>query len=207
MKLFDFFMFLSYNFNIKKEKFMGLFDYLSKKISNVMEKGISKNLSGESKIEYEKQKQEQKLKAEIAEKNSQAIQAELNLKKTPATKNDLNNLEILLDKISVLDNTKTWVGGFENYKLKQNSKIVNMFSGNKNIRIFAVNAENYYYCKFDGENFLAYKKISKENINKVEIENYFSKKFLVKLNDGSVFTIDVTENKDKLANLKEILIK
>ena len=70
-----------------------------------------------------------------------------------------------------------------------------------------MNNDSFYYCKFDGEYFLAYKKITRENIANVEIENFMSKKFLIKLNDNSVFTIDVTENKNKLADLKEMLCK
>jgi len=181
---------------------MGLFGNLMNKIGTAMEKSMSKNLSGESKEQYEKDQAEKLEKQASFEQKQNEIKEELELHTITATKTALKDLESLLSQINVLDNRKIWVGGFDNYKLKQNSKVVNMFSGNTNIKTISVTNDIFYLCKFDGTNFLAYKSFKKDQVISVDIEGFMSKKIRIKLNDNTQYSVDVTENKDKINELK-----
>jgi hypothetical protein len=184
---------------------MGLFNNLMAKVSEKIEKSMSKNLTGESKEQYEKEKAERLAKREEFEKQQQLAQAELDKHKTPANKNELKNIEPLLEKIEVLDDKKLWLAGFDNFKTNQNSKAANLFSGNKNIKVLSLSGDTYYVSKFDGDNFYAYKQFSKEDVVKIEVEGMLSKKIKLNFKDGKSFSVDITENKDKAADFKNLL--
>lgn len=186
---------------------MGLLNNLMSKVGNAVEKAVSKNLSGDSKKEYEEYKQKQADQKLATEQKQQEIKNELELHKTTASKNELKELLPLLQKINVLDSNLIWVGGFDNFKTNQNAKAANLFSGNKNIKVFAVNGDTYYLCKFENDSFYAYKMLTKQDITGCEVEGLVSKKLKIKTKDNHPFSIDVTENKEALSKIKELFSK
>ncbi|MDD4316026.1 MAG: hypothetical protein PHC84_02570, partial [Clostridia bacterium] len=177
---------------------MGLFENLMGKVGNAMEKSMSKNLQGESKEAYEKEKAEKAENKAAFEKDQQAIKDDLASRKIQASSNDLKSPEALLAKIGVIDESKIWVGGFDNFKANQNAKFANIFSGNKNIKIVSLVNGVFYLSKFEDGNFYAYKKFTKEQVASAEIEGLLSKKIRIKLNDNTTYSVDITENKEKL---------
>lgn len=184
---------------------MGLFDNLMAKVGEKMEKSMSKNLTGESKEQYEKEKTDNLLKKEEFEKQKAEAQAELDTHKIPANKNDLKNLEALLEKIEVLDDKKLWLAGFDNFKTNQNAKAANLFSGNKNIKVLSAKGDTYYLSRFENDIFFAYKKFAKEDLVKIEVEGLMSKKIKLSFKNGKGYSVDITENKDKATKFKNLL--
>lgn len=183
---------------------MGIFGKLMSKIGEKMEKSMSKNLTGDSAKLYQEEKEANQ--AIINEKLEQEKKYEENLNtfKTSYSKNDMKNLEQLLEKINVLDEKKIWVGGFDNFKTNQNAKAANLFSGNKNIKILSANNDTYYLCKFDNESFYAYKLFTKDEVLKVEVEGMLSKKIKLTFKDGKNYSVDISENKDKATQFKNL---
>src|SRR5690554_4505377 len=96
---------------------MGLMD----KLGNKLEKAMSKNLTGESKEQYEKEKAE---KAEIHQQQKQAkeaVQAELDSMATEITKSDLKDFPTLIRNCNYVDQDNKWLAGFANFKANYNA--------------------------------------------------------------------------------------
>lgn len=178
---------------------MGFLDNLSKKIGNAMEKAVTSNLSGASKEEYEKEMA--KREAAAAEKAANAVK--------PVSgsyeKAELNNLSPLLKKIGAIDASDTWIAGFPNYRSGVNATFANIATGKKNLKILAINGSGFYFIKLDDGTISSYKEFRKEDIASVEVKGLLTKSFEVELKDRTVFTVDVTENKDKVDQVKNIL--
>lgn len=184
---------------------MGLLDNLMNKIGEKLEQGLAHNMTGESKELYEKEKAEKAImQAELAKKKEVA-QAELDTHKVKIDKNELKNLEVLLQKINVIDTNKLWLAGFDNFKANQNTKAANLFSGKKNIKILSYDGTKYYLSKFDGDNFFAYKQFIKADVTKLEIEGLINKKIKLNFKDGKSYSVDIIENKEKASNFKNML--
>lgn len=183
---------------------MGLFNNLMNKIGQKMEKSMSKNLTGDSAKQYQEEKESaESIKNEKFEQEKK-YEEQLTPLKTSYSKNDMKNLEQLLEKIKVLDERKLWIGGFDNFKTNQNAKAANLFSGNKNIKILSVNKDTYYLCKFDDDSFYAYKLFNKNEVLKVEVEGLLSKKIKLTFKDGKNYSVDISENKDKAVQFKNL---
>ncbi len=186
---------------------MGLLGKIMNKVGEKMESVMSKNLTGESKEAYQREQKEKEEIKKVKEDQVQSQKEELELHSISAIKSDLKNLEDLLTKIKVLDNKNFWVGGFENYKLKQNARFSNLFFGNKNIRVLSLIGDTFYVSKFNGSKFYAYGSFTKSDVSEVKIEGMFFKKLKIIFNGKKIFTIDVSKNKNKLKDLKDLLKK
>lgn len=181
---------------------MGLLDKMMQKVGDTMEKTMGKNLSGESKEQYEKDK-ENKVSAK-QEQDSLKEEAKMALAEhtVPADKTALKDLELLLIKNKTLNEQKNWVGGFDNFRTNQNAKFANILSGNKNVKTISIYGDQCFVCKYDGNNFLAVKQFSKSDVIRFEVEGLVGKKIKLELKDNYKLSIDVTENKEKVAILK-----
>ncbi len=184
---------------------MGLFDKLMSKVGNAMENSMSKNLQGESKAEYEKEKTERAEEKAKTAAEQDAAKEELQTQRVQATTADMKNPADLLKKINAIDENNVWVGGFDNFKANQNPTFANMLSGNKNLRVLSQANGVFYLSKFQDGCFYAYKKFAKEQVSSCEVEGLMSKSIKIKTNDGTTYSVDVTENKDKLEEIKKAL--
>lgn len=184
---------------------MGLFGDLMSKVGAKMEAVMGKNMSGESKEAYEKEQQAND--EQILEQETQKAESaqELDKHKTTATASDLKNLETLLQTIAVIDQNKQWVGGFDNFKANQNAKAANLFSGNKNIKVLSACDNAFYLSKYHNGSFYAYQMFTKQDVVKLQIEGMLSKKIKLELANGTTYSVDVSENKEMVAVLKQLL--
>lgn len=179
---------------------MGLWDSLNKKIGNAIENAASKNMSGATKEAYEKEKAENlKTAEEIAKNTVPMISGSYD-------KAELENLGALLKKIDAVDEENIWIAGFPNYKTNQNAFAANLLSGKKNLKFLASKSGFFYLLKLENGTISSYKGFRKEDVAEVEATGkLLTKSFKVKLKDGTVYTVDVSENKDKIQQIKEKL--
>ena len=184
---------------------MGFFYDLMDKIGKGMEKVMSKNLTGESKEQYEKEKAEKAQSKLEKQEKQQQLQTELDSHKIAVSKTQLKELEPILEKMNTLDEEKIWIGGFDNFRANQNAKAANLFSGNKNIKTLSKHGDDFYVCKYLEEHFVAVKKFAKEDVANFAVEGMVSKSVKLELRDGFKYSVDVSENKEKLTTLKELL--
>ncbi|MDD4121163.1 MAG: hypothetical protein PHG90_06260 [Clostridia bacterium] len=179
---------------------MGFLDNLSKKIGNAIEKSAAQNMTGATKEAYEKEKAE---RAEAAAKAEASAVPGIMGK---YEKSDLDNLGALLKKIGAIDESALWIAGFPNFKANQNAFAANLLSGKKNLRFLAKNDDAFYLIKLDEGTISSYKGFRKEDVSSVEAKGGFlTKSFRVELKDRTVYTVDVSENKDKIDQMKNIL--
>lgn len=184
---------------------MGFLNNMMDKIGKGMEKVMSKNLSGDSKEQYEKEKEEKEKVKQENESDKLEMQNELALHKVSANKSELKELEPLLKKVDVMDDDKLWIAGFDNFKANQNAKAANLFSGNKNVKTLSKKDDDLFVCKYSDEHFYAIKKFAKDDVVNFTVEGMLGKSVKLQLKDGYKYSVDVTENKDKLTQLKEFL--
>ena len=178
---------------------MGLLGKIAQKMGDAMEKAAVKNMTGESKEAYEKEK----LAREEARKNM-VIDELIEFK---FEKDDLKDLETLLMKAKLIDDQNIWIAGLPNFKTNQSAVTANLFSGKKNLRFFTVNQELYYFVHFQDNYIKAYKVFRKPDIKYVESKTKLvgADTLKIELKDGKVFTIAVTENKEQLKSIKTFL--
>ncbi|NLB48500.1 MAG: hypothetical protein GX813_01455 [Erysipelotrichia bacterium] len=186
---------------------MGLLDKLKSKVGDAMEKSMVKNLQGDSKAAYEKEKAKQV--AENVDLASAQVSAkeDLQTRRVAATKAEMKNPDILLRKIGVIDENNIWIGGFANFKTKQNPIFANLLSGNKNLRILSLANGTFYLSRFEKGLFYAYKTFVLEQVQSCKIEGLINKSIRIKLNDGAAYSVAITENKDKIEDLRKVLKK
>jgi len=178
---------------------MGILDKISKKIGDSMEKAAASNMTGESKELYEKEKKEREEKAkEFAEFKSQSVS-------TPASAEEMKDLNALLAKAKAVDSDNLWLAGFPNFKTNQNAKVANLFSGKKNLKIITKCNDVFFLLRFEDGNLKSYDVFNKSMVKEVGSEaKLFSKTFKVKLG-SHLFTIEVTDNKDKIKQMVDAL--
>lgn len=180
---------------------MGIFSKIGQKIGDAMEKSASKNMTGASKELYEKEKLEKE-------------QAKENITVLPTvdisySKDDLKNLDELVLRANLVDHAKMWLAGFSNHRTNQNASAANLFTGKKNLRFLTKNESLYYFAHFHDDHFKSYKTFEQTDIRKTEIKTKLlgASTCFIELNDGTVFTIDVTENKEMVIPFKELFKK
>ena len=178
---------------------MGILGKISEKIGNAMEKSAAKNMTGDSKKAYEEE--QQKLK-ELREEQTPEQLIEYKF-----SKDDLKDLNALLLKANLIDEKNMWIAGLPNFKVNQNSRAANLFSGKKNLRFFTAKDDIYYFALFEKDILRAYRAFKKEHILKVEAKSKLigGSTLKIELIDGKVFTIDVTENKENFESIKTLL--
>jgi len=178
---------------------MGILGKISEKIGNAMEKSASKHMTGNSKKVYEEE--EQKLK------DLKEMQIPEQLIEYKFSKDELKDLNTLLIKAELIDDKNLWIGGLPNFKVNQNSRASNLFSGKKNLRFFTVRDEIYYFALFEKDILKVYRAFKKEHIVNVEAKSKLigGSTLKIELIDGKVFTIDVTENKENFEAIKTLL--
>jgi len=187
-------------YNENKEPFwedmMGLLGKLGQKIGDAMEKSASKNMTGASKEAYEAEKSEK----EILEKENVLDE----MIEISYSKDDLKNLDLLIKRANLIDERKIWVAGFSNFRANQNASAANLFSGKKHLRFFCVKQDVYSFAFFEDDMFKTYRIFRDKDILKTETKTKMlgAGTLKIELKDGKVFTIDVTENKDKLQTIK-----
>lgn len=174
---------------------MGLLDKISKKIGDSIEKSAGANMTGESKELYEEEKSEKEEKAKkFTDFKSQEVSC-------IASKEEMKNLNDLLLKCKAVDSDNLWLAGFPNFKTNQNARIVNMFSGKKNLKIITKCNNLFYLLRLDDGKLKSYDVFDKSMVKEVATENKtFSKTFKIKFS-SSMFTIEVIENKDKIKDM------
>lgn len=189
------------NNGLNEEVFKGIFSKIGQKIGNAMEKSASQNMTGASKELYEKEKLEK-------EKSAQNV-IELPTVDIAYTKDDLKNLDELIIRANLVDDSKMWLAGFSNHRTNQNASAANLFTGKKNLRFLTKNESLFYFAHFHDDHFKSYKTFKQENIRKTEIKTKLlgASTCYIELIDGTVFTIDVTENKEMLSQFKELFKK
>lgn len=178
---------------------MGLLSKLGQKLGDAVEKSASKNMSGTSKEVYESEKIE---KAD-ALKNKESF----DMIETEYSKDELKDLQNLLKRAKLVDEHHLWIAGFPNFKANQNAKAANLFSGKTNLRFFCVNGDLYSFAMFEKNSLKTYKVFRKDAILKFEAKSKLmgASTFKVELRDKTVFTIDITENKEMLEALRNLL--
>lgn len=177
---------------------MGLLDKITKKIGNAIEKAASKNLTGASKEEYEKYKAEK-------EKAASEKPTENNISASYSGA-ELKNLDSLIQKVNAVDEQNLWIAGFPNFKVNQNAIAANLFSGKKNLKFLTYNNGTFYLLRLDNGEIGSYRIFKKENVASVEVSGMMTKSFKVTFKDGTNYSVDVTENKDKIASMKAKLM-
>lgn len=184
------------NKEILRGEYMGLLSKLGQKMGDAMEKSASKNMTGASKEAYETEKLE---KATL--ENSKVVDEMISI---PFSKDDLKNLNNLVKRANLVDETYIWVAGFSNFKANQNASAANLFSGKKHLKFFAVNKDIYYFAFFEDDLFKTYRIFRDEHIKLVEAKPKLlgASTLKIELHDKTIFTIDVTENKEKLESIK-----
>lgn len=177
---------------------MGIFSKIGQKIGDAIEKSASKNMTGESKELYEKEK----LEKEQAAKNIEVLPSV----DIPYTKEDLKNLDELVIRANLVDQSNMWIAGFSNHRTNQNATAANLFTGKKNLRFFSKNEDLFFFAHFQDDHFKSYKSFKKDNIRKSEIKTKLlgASTCLIELNDETKLTIDVTENKEMVSTFKEL---
>lgn len=176
---------------------MGLMD----KLANKMEKSMSKNLTGESKEQYEKEQQAKAQKQEEATK----AKAEIDVLAMDITKEDLKDFNALIKRSNFVDQSDNWIAGFPNFKANYNAVIGNLITGKKNIKVLTQKEDTFYLLSILNNKLSAYKAFTKSDVTKVETASkLLSKSFKIKFSDGQSFSIDVTINKDKIKFFKGV---
>ena len=179
---------------------MGLLDNIGKKIGNAIETSAAKNMTGATKEEYEKEK------AAKAEAAAQTASNAVNPISGSFEKTELENLTALLKKIGAIDDEGLWIGGFLKLRSNQNAVFANILSGKKNLKFLTYNSGAFYLIRLENGNIMSYKAFRKEDVASVSSKNsLFEKVFKVELKDRTIFVIGVTENKDKIAPMKNKL--
>lgn len=175
---------------------MGLLGKLGQKLGDAMEKSASKNMTGASKEAYEAEKKEQE-----AQKKEQIIDEMISI---PFSKDDLKDLNGLVNRANLIDENQLWVAGFSNFRANQNASAANLFSGKKHLRFFSVNKEVYSFAFFEDDMFKTYRIFRDQDIKDVDVKIKMlgASTLKIELKDGKLLTIDVTENKDKLQSIK-----
>ena len=177
---------------------MSILGKIGQKIGNAMEKAASNNMTGESKKLYEQEKFER----EQNEQEKTVIEGF----KIEFNKDDLKNINELIQRIPNSDENALWIAGFSNHRTNQNATAANLFSGKKNLRFLIINQDIFYFAHFVDNTFESYKNFVQSDIKKTEIKSKLlgASTLYVELKDGKVFTIDITENKEKLDHIKNI---
>lgn len=178
---------------------MGLLSKIGQKIGNAMEKSASQNMTGESKELYEKEKAEREQR-----KMDQVIDPMIDIS---FTKDELKDLDLLIRRADMTDDRGLWIAGFSNHRHNQNASAANLFSGKKNLRFLTLKGDLLYFAHFVDDHFKTYKALRKENIRKMDIKMKLigASTCYIELKDQTIFTIDITENKQKASEIKEIL--
>lgn len=168
---------------------MGIFDKLKQKVLGAVEKSAVSQMSEEDKAKYE---------AEQAAKKPKQVGEELVLK---FTSEETKDLEALLTKLGALDTRKIWIGGFSKTRSNTNAKFANMSSVYKNLRFLTVNNGVFYMVHFVEDTIKSYKAFSKENVASVERKPIFA----LKLFDKTMMNLELTQNKQKVHELIDLL--
>jgi hypothetical protein len=178
---------------------MGLLSKLGQKIGDAMEKSASQNMTGKTKELYE----EEKLKNQENEQHK-VVHESIEVK---YEKDDLKNLDQFIGNSPFVDSEKIWIAGFSNHRTNQNATAANLFTGKKNLRFFMVNKDLFYFAHFVDQQLASFKVMQKSDIRKSDIKSKLigASTVYIEHNDGTKFTIDVTENKAKLEVIKNIL--
>lgn len=175
---------------------MGLLDKLGKKLGDAMEKTLAKNMTGASKEEYEKNKAERE--AAAAEKLANAVQ--------PISgkyeKSELDNLGALLKKIGAIGDDELWIAGFLNLRANTNATVANLFTGKKNLKFLTCNGDKFYCLSLDDGEISSYRHFRKDDVLLVEVKGLMTKSFAVTFRDKGMYSVDVTENKGKIDEMK-----
>lgn len=175
---------------------------LLEKLGNAMEKSAAKNMTGESKEEYLKEKAQKEEAAAVVA----AASAPIDSVSGTYSAEELKELDKLMRKIGAVDGEGLWIGGFPNFKTGQNAVFANLLSGKKNLKFLTKNVDTYFLLKLEKGVISSYKAFSKKEVYQVEAQSkILSKSFKIKFNDNHVFTIDVTENKDKVKLMRDLL--
>lgn len=162
---------------------------------------MSKNLTGESKEEYQKEKAVKEERKHAEEK----AKADLKAMSIKANKEDLKDLTNLLKNSSFVDDNNNWLAGFPNFKTNQNAIVANLFSGKKNLRLLTQNNDVFYLLSINNDAMSPYKAFSKEDVIKVETgSKLLSKSIKLIFKNGDKYSVDVTENKDKIKYFKNL---
>ncbi len=171
---------------------MGLLEKLSQKMGDAMEKSAAKNMTGSSKEVYENEKKDFD-NANEDQKIGEMVEFKFE-------KNDLNDLESLLLKGKFIDSQLLWIAGFPNFKTNQNAVAANLLTGKKNLQFLCINQEIYYFVHFEKDYIKTYRIFNKSDIKIFELKSklFGTDTFKIELNDKKIFTISVTENKDKV---------
>ncbi len=171
---------------------MGLLGKISQKMGDAMEKSATKNMTGSSKEVYDTDKNATK-EAKENDIPNEMIEFKFD-------KKDLNDLESLLIKGKFIDEQLLWIAGFPNFRANQNAIAANLLSGKKNLKFLCVNQGIYYCAHFEKNLLRTYKVFKNSDVKKYEVKSKLlgSTTFKIEFNDNKVFTIAVTENKDKV---------
>jgi hypothetical protein len=80
----------------------------------------------------------------------------------------------------------------------------NLFTSKKQLRFFLVNHDIYSFALFEDDMFKTYKIFRDKDIKSVEVKPKMlgAGTLRIELRDGTLFTVDVTKNKDKLQSIK-----
>ncbi len=175
---------------------MGLLSKIGKKLGDAMEKSASNHMTGATKEAYEAEKKEKET-LEIKKVVDDMISITF-------SKEDMKDLDQLINRANLLDERHLWVAGFSNFRANQNASAANVLTGKKHLRFFIVKQDFYYFAFFEDDLFKTYRIFRDKDIQSVDvkIKVFGASTLKIELKDGKVFTIDVTENKDKLQSIK-----
>lgn len=121
-------------------------------------------------------------------------------------KEDLKDLDQLLSGSSFTDERHLWCGGFPNYKFNQNAKAANLLTGKKNLKFISVCEEQFLLLRLEKKQLFPYQIFDKDQVVSVRVDTkLLSKSLRIEFEKGLVFTIDVTENKQKVEAIKKLL--
>ncbi len=172
---------------------MGIIKKISKKIVDIAEE-TSKYLSGDSKTEFEAQE------AEVVEVKKEKVVEGYTFKKDQA-----KDLDKLLGQANFVDGRHLWIAGFDNFKANQNAAAANLFSGKKNLKFLSFKDGDLYLIKFDKDVLLPYRVFSLNDVLLVDTVTKMAKSSIkIKFKDDTQFSIDITENKGSIKDIKDL---
>lgn len=165
-----------------------------------MEEAAAKNMVGASKDEYEKSKQEVVKLAEEKQNNTEVFTTS----SIPITSEDLKNLGGMLNKNNLLDSNMVWIGGYNNHRANYNAAVLNLFS-KKKLKFLSLKDNYIYASRISDDQLVTYERFLKDDVQSFEISRkLLSTNINIKLKNGR-YNLAITQNRDKISQLKKIL--